>query len=169
MANNLVPTANNTDGLGTSALIWNTIFSNNLSDGVDTVTMHEVISTVMQSTDSIINVNSAADLPSPSGGVITLDSDNVTYRFNGSISIGADRINITGTTVRFEGTNAANDSLISTNANDIITANNGFVIANMSVVGMSANRLIYGLGTGVEGFLFKPNFIHWRCRAGIYI
>ena len=53
----------------------------------------------MSPTSSVVNVNSLADLPAPSGGVITLTKDKM-YSFSGIVNISPNYIDLNGAAAR---------------------------------------------------------------------
>lgn len=93
-----------------------------------------------------------ADLPAPSGGVITL-ADNTAYEINGTIALGTDRI-ATGVSNIIYGVDKSDDILTYTGTSNMISSTNKDII--VSKVTLVANGLgskvfsLIGTGTGTE-------------------
>ncbi|MCD6067934.1 MAG: hypothetical protein K0S33_2760 [Bacteroidetes bacterium] len=78
-------------------------------------------------------VKSEADLPAPSGGVITLVSGTY-YEISGIITI-ANKINLNGCTM--EGWNASHDQLIYTGSAELFTGNKGGTLTSLLITAAS--------------------------------
>ncbi len=97
-----------------------------------------------------IIIEDLSDLPTPISDVITLDTNGITYQFVGVVDIGVNTIIVTASNVKFIGLNPATDGLSSTTSGVVITANNGFNIQDIQLIGFGASNLIKCVGTGVE-------------------
>ena len=82
-----------------------------------------------------IIIENLSDLPTPVGDVITLDTEGITYQFVGIVDIGANKIDITVANVKFIGLNPATDGISSTTGGVVITANLGFNIQDLALIG----------------------------------
>lgn len=129
---------------------------------------HATIDTFITDTDarldileeSPIVIKTASDLPTAVSNVITISDNNKSYRFVGNVSLGSDRIVITGTNCVFLGVNSQYDGITSTTTGDLITVTNvGFTMKSMYCTATSSTGIINSTGTGVEVmFLDRATF-----------
>ena len=116
-------------------------------DGVNGVKWGSLPTTTISNEIIVENIS---NLPDPVGGVITLDTNDVTYQFVGNVDIDVNRIIVTGTNVKFFSLNNGADKITSTNTGVIITCNNGITIEGVNIIGVSSTSLIKCIGTGSE-------------------
>ena len=114
-----------------------------------------------------ITVNELSDLPTPSAGVITLSTNNVTYVFEPNVDIGANRFVITGTNNCLYGVNPFVSGVTSTSTGALITCNESIKIENMILIG-SGTHGYTGTDLSAETLLVdKSSFIGFD--IGIYL
>ncbi|MFD0989088.1 hypothetical protein ACFQ1R_03190 [Mariniflexile jejuense] len=87
--------------------------------------------------DNYVLVKSAADLPAPSAGVITLIPGTM-YEINGSITL-SNKIQLNGCEVA--GADSNNDKLIFTGTGALFTGTKGGIIKNLTLIGNGTNSL----------------------------
>lgn len=92
----------------------------NLLDSIDSATFPEDLGA------DIVNVSSLSDFPSPSGNVITLNSNKI-YQIHGMIDISPNRINMDGASL-LQGTTSTHDGITSTNTGALFTVTSGGII-----------------------------------------
>ena len=105
-------------------------------------------STVFTSpTSSVVNVNSLADLPAPSGGVITLTKDKM-YSFSGIVNISPNYIDLNGAAAR--GNNPVNDGVASNVSGAVLRSTNNHVyLEKLLVVLASSTTKAYDFADNV--------------------
>ena len=89
--------------------------------------------------DNYVLVKSKVDLPTPSGGTITLD-ENTYYEINGTINLGVDSIDLNNAYV--SGLDANEDILVSSNT--VFTGSTGGAIRNVTITGGTAFNITGG-------------------------
>lgn len=107
--------------------------------------------------DNYLLVKSAADLPAPSGGVITLDA-GVLYEINGTIIL-SNPIDLNGSTVL--GVDVNNDKLVYIGAGALFTGSTGGVVKVLTLAsGTGANNL-FSLNDGTKSLniVIRDSFI----------
>ena len=90
----------------------------------------------MSPTSSVVNVNSLADLPTPSGTVITLVPGKI-YSFSGLVNIGVNCINLNGASMR--GNNPVGDGVTSAVSGAILRSTDQHVFLQSLLVVLGAN------------------------------
>lgn len=88
--------------------------------------------------DNYVLVKTLADFPAPSGGVITLVAGTM-YEINGTISLGANKIDLNGCEVT--GGDSNNDKLNFTGTGALFTSTKGGIIKNLTLFGNGTNNL----------------------------
>lgn len=92
--------------------------------------------------DNYVLVKSAADLPAPVGGIITLQA-NTTYEINGTITL-SNSINLNG--AKIDGMDAVNDRLVYTpGTGELFTGNGGGNIRSVTLSAPTAGSRLFGI------------------------
>jgi hypothetical protein len=104
-----------------------------------------------QARTNFVNVQSASDLPAPSGGVITL-SAGVLYEINGTISLSS-KIDLNGCYLK--GVDPLNDKLIYTGAGELFTGSNAGCISYLTITAASGKVFNINGGGGNKNFLVQ--------------
>jgi hypothetical protein len=95
--------------------------------------------------DNYVIVKSAADFPTPAGGVITL-SANTVYEINGAVSI-TNSINLNGSTII--GQNKLSDQLVYTaGSGELFTGNGGGNIRSLTITSTSPGAQVFNINAG---------------------
>lgn len=101
--------------------------------------------------DNYVLVKSAADLPAPVAGVITLVS-GVEYEINGTIIL-SDKINLNGCTVR--GDDSANDKLVYTGVAELFTGNKTGNLRFLSITASSGSAFNIDAGGTAQNMIIQ--------------
>ena len=87
-------------------------------------------------TNSVVNVNSLADLPAPAGGVITLVPGKI-YSFSGLVNLGTNCLNLNGAAAR--GNNPVGDGVLSAVGGAVLRSADQHVFLQNLLVVLGAN------------------------------
>jgi hypothetical protein len=110
--------------------------------------------------DNFVRVRSAADLPAPVSGVITLVS-GITYEINGTITL-SNSINLNGCTVR--GMDSGNDKLVYTGTGSLFTGNKAGNISYVTLTAASGS--IFGIdAAGTPQNMLVQNCFFLGCSS----
>lgn len=104
--------------------------------------------------DNYVLVKSVADLPSPSGGIITLASGTL-YEINGTIAL-TSQIDLNGSYII--GLDANNDILYyASSSGSLFTGNNGGTIKNLTLIAPTAGSKVFNLEdlTGAKNLIVR--------------
>ncbi|MBK7557527.1 MAG: hypothetical protein IPI54_04125 [Chitinophagaceae bacterium] len=111
----------------------------------------------LKTRNNFVLVQSAADLPAPVAGVITLVA-GITYEINGTIFM-TNKINLNG--CYLVGKDANNDKLIYTPASgELITGTKGGTMKNLTLAAITAGSKLFNLDMGsTENLIFRDNIV----------
>ena len=90
----------------------------------------------MSPSNSVVNVNSLADLPAPSAGVITLVSGKI-YSFSGLVNLGTNYLDLNGASAR--GNNPVSDGVMSSVSGAILRSTSQHVFLQNLLVVLGSN------------------------------
>lgn len=122
-------------------------------------TTWQLILTSANQRDNYVLVKSEADLPAPSGGIITLES-GVLYEINGTITL-TNQINLNGSYI--EGRDATNDKLVySLGTGALFTGANGGAIKVLTLSAPAAGSKIFD----IEDLTNSKSIIVRDCNIG---
>lgn len=122
----------------------------------------------VQTTESgrtnFVLVKSAADLPAPQSGIITLKA-GTTYEVNGTVSL-ASKINLNG--CYLVGQDANNDKLVFTGSGELFTGNKGGTLKSLTMVAAGASSKLFGLDlSAAENLLVRDAIIANCTEVGL--
>jgi hypothetical protein len=105
--------------------------------------------------DSFVRVRSAADLPAPVSGVITLTA-GATYEVNGTI-VTSNKINLNGCTVK--GFDSGTDKLVYTGTGELFTGNKTGSLSFLTLVASSGSVFNIDAGGTAQNMIIQNCFI----------
>ena len=116
------------------------------------------IETNSKSRDNYVLVKSLADLPTPVGNVITLNS-GTTYELNGAINLGVNSIDLNGCV--FVGADPNTDVLMYSGTNAIFTGSQGGLVQFMSFMGSGGSSKLFNINDATlsKNFIIRDSYI----------
>lgn len=102
---------------------------------------------------NVVDVNSLADFPTPSGGFIKPENQTI-YNVHGFINIGTNGFDFTGINAKIQGNATGADGIISTTTGNFIKGLTTFGISfeKLRITAMTCDKLFNIVGTGIETF-----------------
>ncbi|QDP47361.1 MAG: hypothetical protein Unbinned4388contig1000_80 [Prokaryotic dsDNA virus sp.] len=177
MANNLIPTSDNTDSLGIPTDRWKEIYVNELSDGTNSVTTSEIINKVGDAGTVPANriVCNQSNKDTTLGGVIDSTKE---YFIDGVIDMGSTQITVPTTGMTLRGYSFDLSALTSSQDNYIMFISESIAIGSGNLLGVDYYISVTGAGskvyelydaTGFNAFEFQRiNYIDCTSLGDIY-
>ena len=177
MANNIVPTGDNLDDLGTPQTTWKSIHVKELSDGTSSVTTASIINAIGDAGTVLLNrvVCNQSNKDTTLGGVIDSSKE---YFIDGIIDMGTTQITIPPTGITIRGYSFDLSGLTSSQDNYTMFVSESIAIGSGNVLGIDyyisvtgAASKVYELydATGFNAFEFQRiNYINCTSLGNLY-